>query len=190
MTEVSCCCGCKCCIVVSSSHIFSYRRGIETPPHLSHSLNLHFNNWKLGGIQSQQVLLCTSFVQRTYLMPSHYIKHEQKECILMENKNTCPFVWPQNAKRLWLLLCYLILLLWVYVAQCSPMNQTPKPLKKEKESCPNISLGEPFFFFSPSLCGPFQKHLGCCFPLSLSGVVPLICVVHSCSPIISFGASH
>lgn len=52
-------------------------------------------------------------------------------------------------------------------------------------------LIEEHLFFSLSLfSGPFAKHLGCRFPSSVSSVVPLTCVVHSCTPLLSEGASH
>lgn len=45
-------------------------------------------------------------------------------------------------------------------------------------------LIEEHFFSSLVVLWASAKHLGCCFPSSVSSVVPLTCVVHSCSPLV------
>ena len=66
------------------------------------------------------------------------------------------------------LLCSYILLIRVMSTMCVANNAQAFHLRP---------------FFPPSLVlWALSKHLGCCFPWSVSGVVPLTCVVHSCTP--------
>lgn len=73
-----------------------------------------------------------------------------------------------------------ILLIWVV--------SRPRAAKNAQTS----HWGALLFFSPPPLLfsGPLQSTLGVCFPSSVSSVVPLTCVVHSCSPLLSYGASR
>lgn len=73
-----------------------------------------------------------------------------------------------------------ILLIWVVSRPCAAKNAQTS------------HWGALLFFPPPPLLfsGPLQSTLGVCFPSSVSSVVPLTCVVHSCSPLLSYGASR
>lgn len=75
---------------------------------------------------------------------------------------------------------YFVSLPWLCVVRlysaCQSHEQTACCFRR-----PNMSLRSTFF--SLVVLWAFAKHLGCCFPSSVSSVVPLTCVVHSCSPL-------
>lgn len=115
-------------------------------------------------------------------------QHEQKEC----QKNTCTcavscsWSWsvrPQSSNfDVTSSSLLFTLLLYPDCVSCSYVlpNRVLSRLRAAKKR-PNVSLRSTFF--SLVVLWAFAKHLGCCFPSSVSSVVPLTCVVHSCSPL-------
>lgn len=91
---------------------------------------------------------------------------------------------PASELKLWCdffyFVVYFVSLPWLCVVRLYSAYHS-----REQTACclrrPNVSFRSTFF--SLVVLWAFAKHLGCCFPSSVSSVVPLTCVVHSCSPL-------
>lgn len=116
-------------------------------------------------------------------------QHEQKECqknctLAVVMLSDCVQVRAQTLMWLLLLCCFWLFFLSTVcraVILCQSESwadcvllKMPKRLIEEHFSSPFVVLWA------------FAKHLGCRFPSSVSSVVPLTCVVHSCSPLLSW----
>lgn len=97
-------------------------------------------------------------------------------------EKNCTFCCCHASWQCWvsLKLCFLFCFLWTCA---DPICERTACCLKKKKKAQTPHWGE--LQSRLSFPGPFAKHLGCRFPSSASSVVPLTCVVHSCSPLLS-----